>query len=100
MEARRLAENSDVITHLVSSVRKSAEEGRDSEAYLAEAQRLSHTGSWAWTPTTGDIRYWSEECYRVLGFDPHGGQPRFETFFRRIHPDDQRRLQQVERAIE
>ncbi|HEY1400060.1 MAG TPA: ATP-binding protein, partial [Terriglobales bacterium] len=62
------------------------------------AQRLSHTGSWASTPATGDIRYWSEECYRVLGFDPHGGQPRFETFFQRIHPDDQRRLEQVERA--
>src|ERR1700682_5014913 len=64
---------------------------RESEAYFAEAQRLSHTGSWAWTPATGEIRYWSEECYRVLGFDPRGGQPRFETFFQRIHPDDQAR---------
>src|SRR3984893_2110063 len=81
------------------TVAKQAEETlRESEAYLAEAQRLSHTGSWATTPATGDIRYWSEECYRVLGFDPHGGQPRFETFFQRIHPDDQRRLEQVERA--
>jgi PAS domain S-box-containing protein len=81
------------------TVAKQAEETlRESEAYLAEAQRLSHTGSWASTPATGDIRYWSEECYRVLGFDPHGGQPRFETFFQRIHPDDQRRLEQVKRA--
>ena len=80
---------------------KRAEESlQESEAYLAEAQRLSHTGSWASTPATGDIRYWSEECYRVLGFDPQGGQPRFETFFQRIHPDDQRRLEQVERAVE
>jgi len=72
------------------TVAKQAEETlRESEAYLAEAQRLSHTGSWAWTPATGEIRYWSEECYRVLGFDPHGGQPRVETFFQRIHPDDQ-----------
>ncbi len=72
------------------TVAKQAEETlRKSEAYLAEAQRLSHTGSWAWTPATGEIRYWSEECYRVLGFDPHGGQPRVETFFQRIHPDDQ-----------
>jgi PAS domain S-box-containing protein len=70
--------------------RKHAEQTlRESEAYLAEAQRLSHTGSWAWTPATGGIRYWSEECYRVLGFDLHGGRPRFETFFQRIHPDDQ-----------
>jgi PAS domain S-box-containing protein len=71
---------------------------RTSEAYLAEAQRLSHTGSWAWTPDTGDIRYWSEECYRVLGFDPHGGPPRFETFFR-IQSDDQPRIAEaLERA--
>ena len=49
-------------------------------------------------PCYGRIRYWSEECYRVLGFDPHGGQPRFETFFQRIHPDDQRRLEQAKRA--
>jgi PAS domain S-box-containing protein len=70
--------------------RKRAEQTlRESEAYLAEAQRLSQTGSWAWNPSTGDIRYWSEECYRVLGFDPHGPLPRFETFFQQLHPDDQ-----------
>src|SRR6202790_3855919 len=81
------------------TVAKQAEETlRESEAYLAEAQRLSHTGSWASIPATGDIRYWSEECYRVLGFDPHKKLPPFETFFQRIHPDDQRRLEQVERA--
>src|SRR4029077_12865153 len=58
------------------------------EAYLAEAQRLSPTGSWAWSPDQ-DIRYWSEECYRVLSFHPQDGLPRFEEFFQRIHPDDQ-----------
>jgi PAS domain S-box-containing protein len=61
---------------------------RRSEAYLTEAQRLSHTGSWAWIPTTGEIRYLSEECYRVLGFDPQGGETRDEMFFQGIHPDD------------
>jgi PAS domain S-box-containing protein len=82
------------------TVEKQAEETlRESEAYLAEAQRLSHTGSWASSPATGDIRYWSEECYRVLGFDPHKKVPRFETFFQRIHPDDQgTTVEQVERA--
>jgi len=70
--------------------RKRAEQRlRQSEAYLAEAQRLSQTGSWASNPAIGDIRYWSEECYRVLGFDPHGPPPRFEIFLQRIHPDDQ-----------
>jgi PAS domain S-box-containing protein len=69
--------------------RKTAEEAlRCSEAYLAEAQRLSQTGSWAWSPDQ-DIRYWSEECYRVLSFDPQDGLPRFEDFFQRLHPDDQ-----------
>ena len=69
--------------------RKLAEQTlRESEAYLAEAQRLSQTGSWAWGPDH-DIRYWSEECYRVLSFDPQDGLPRFEEFFQRIHPDDQ-----------
>src|SRR5258708_11243648 len=69
--------------------RKTAEEAlRSSEAYLAEAQRLSHTGSWAWTPDT-DVRHWSEESYRVLGFDPRDGLPRTEELIQRIHPDDQ-----------
>jgi PAS domain S-box-containing protein len=69
--------------------RKTAEEAlRSSQAYLAEAQRLSRTGSWAWSPEQ-DIRYWSEECYRVLSFDPQDGLPRFEDFVQRIHPDDQ-----------
>jgi PAS domain S-box-containing protein len=69
--------------------RKRAEESlRSSEAYLAEAQRLSHTGSWAWSPDT-DARHWSEECYRVLGFDPRDGLPRTEELIQRIHPDDQ-----------
>src|ERR1700730_979829 len=80
------------ITHLagVAIQRKLAETARrESEAYLAEAQRLSHTGSWAWTPATGEIRYWSDETYRVLGFDPEAGPPRFEKFFGRLHPEDQ-----------
>ncbi len=80
--------------------RKRAEESlRKNEAYLAEAQRLSHTGSWAWSPDT-DVRYWSEECYRVLSFDPRDGLPRFEDFFQRIHPDDQAGFRElIETAI-
>jgi PAS domain S-box-containing protein len=62
---------------------------RESEAYLAEAQRLSHTGSWAWNPATGENRYWSDECFRLMGFDPAGGMPPFEIVAQRFHPDDQ-----------
>jgi PAS domain S-box-containing protein len=86
------------ITHLagVAIQRKLTETSRrESEAYLAEAQRLSHTGSWAWVPATGEIRYWSEETYRVLGFDPDAGPPRFEKFFGRLHPEDQDRVREL-----
>jgi PAS domain S-box-containing protein len=72
----------------ITDRKRAEEELRQSEAYLAEAQKLSQTGSWAWSPKKG-IRYWSEECYRVLGFDPLDGLPRFEEFFQRVHPDDQ-----------
>src|SRR6202790_4496345 len=82
----------------VTAAKRAEETLRESEAYLAEAQRLSHTGSWAWVPATGEIRY-SAECYRVFGFDPHGGLPGFETFFKRVHPDDQPRIaERMERA--
>ncbi len=91
----------DTIKHItylagVAIQRKLAEVARrESEAYLAEAQRLSHTGSWAWAPATGEIRYWSEETYRVLGFDPDAGPPRFEKFFGRLCPEDQDRVREL-----
>jgi PAS domain S-box-containing protein len=65
---------------------------RQSEANLAEAQRLSHTGSWALSPATTKILYWSEECYRIWGFDPVQGLPNRETVWRRIHPGDRDRM--------
>jgi PAS domain S-box-containing protein len=75
---------------------KRAEEAlRRSEYYLAEAQKLSHTGSWARSLATDEISYWSEECCRVLGFDPRGGTPQFETFLRRVHPDDQDKVRKT-----
>src|SRR5271170_3378416 len=72
----------------VTAAKQAEKTLRESEAYLAEAQRLSRTGSWAWNPATGENRYWSDECFRLLGFDPADGMPPFETFIQRIHPDD------------
>ena len=66
---------------------------RRSEAYLAEAQRLSHTGSFGWNPSSGEI-YWSDETYRILGFD-RATRPTFERVFQRIHPDDRAFVQQT-----
>jgi len=101
--AERTAELTELNDNLKREIVKHHQveaELRLSEAYLAEAQRLSHTGSWAWSPPTGDIRYWSEECYRVQGFDPKGGLPRYEEFFQSVHPDDQARITEViERAV-
>jgi PAS domain S-box-containing protein len=84
----------------VTAAKRAEETLRRSEGYLAEAQRLSHTGSWASVPAKGEIRYLSEECYRVMGFDPHGGQPRYEAFFERIHPDDQAKVREAVETAE
>src|SRR5580658_3691815 len=67
--------------------RKRAEQKlRESEFYLAESQRLSKTGSWA--ANSAGIRHWSEENFRIWGFDPQGGLPSHEERFRRVHPED------------
>jgi PAS domain S-box-containing protein len=69
--------------------RKSAEQAlRRSEAYLAEAQRLTHTASWAYSPATEKALYWSDEMFRICGFDPQQGPPTSEAFLERVHPED------------
>src|ERR1700723_2539344 len=54
-----------------------------SEAYLAEAQRFTHTGSWAWRVAGRDALHLSEEWYRIYGFDPEDGPPAFEEHLQR-----------------
>jgi signal transduction histidine kinase len=66
---------------------------RRSEAYLAEAQQLSHTGSFGWNFSSGEI-YWSDETYRIIGFD-RSTKPTFERVYQRIHPDDRAFVQQT-----
>src|SRR5438132_6938730 len=69
------------------SDRKLAEEAlRRSESYLAEAQRLTHTGSWAWQVARRDALHLSEEWYRLYGFDPEEGPPAWDERLQRIHP--------------
>jgi PAS domain S-box-containing protein len=74
------------------ALRRNEDRLRRSEAYLAEAQILSHTGSWAHDPVTEKILYWSEGCYRLYGFDSAHGLPDPLVAYRRIHPDDQDRV--------
>ena len=93
-------------TELVGAItditeRKRAETAlRQTEAYLEEAQRLSHTGSWAWNVASRENIHWSQEQYRLFGLDPKSDSPSFEAAFQRIHPEDQATFNKVlERAI-
>jgi PAS domain S-box-containing protein len=81
--------------------RKRAEAAlRQSEGYLAEAQRLTHTGSWVWSVPGRDSLHLSEEWYRIYGFDPKKGVPAWEERLQRIHPEDRaRRKRAIGRAV-
>ena len=78
--------------------RKEAENAlRQSGNYLAEAQRLSHTGSFGWRVVTGEI-IWSEETFRIFGYDK-APSVTLDIVVQRIHPDDRARAQQtIDRA--
>jgi PAS domain S-box-containing protein len=72
-----------------------------SEAYLAEAQRLTHTGSWAWRVAGRDALHLSEEWYRIFGFNPENGPPAFEQLLQRTHPADRAKWKgAIDRAID
>ena len=74
--------------------RKRAEEAlRQSETYLAEAQRLSRTGSFGWNVASGEI-YWSDETFRIFGLDP-ATRPSVELAIERAHPEERAYVRQV-----
>ena len=76
--------------------RKRSEQAlRQSQAYLAEAQRLTQTGSWAYDPVANRMTYWSDETFRIFGLDPRRGTlPAPEELRRLVHQED------VERFVE
>ena len=74
----------------IDETKKAQDRLRRSEAYLAEAQRLSHTGTAVYNET--EIPYWTEEASRLFGFDPLQGIPSREAVWQRIHPDDVNRV--------
>jgi predicted ATPase/signal transduction histidine kinase/CheY-like chemotaxis protein len=79
---------------LENSVRKQAEDRlRRSEAYLAEAQAVSHAGSFGWNTSSGAI-YWSEETFRIFEFDP-ANPPELAQIIQQTHPDDRAFLKQA-----
>jgi len=78
---------SGVITRLVSRLRELMQEKlRQNEVYLAEAQRLSHTGSFCWKTSTGEM-LWSEEIFRIFQYDP-STKPSLGLILQRVDPED------------
>jgi PAS domain S-box-containing protein len=72
------------------------------QAHLTEAQKLTHTGSWAWRLADRKMKteHLSEEWYRIYGFDPAEGAPTREEYFERVHPEDLFEFKDIgERAI-
>jgi PAS domain S-box-containing protein len=68
-------------------------EQRKAELFLEEGQKLSHTGSWLWNPSSGEVK-WSEEHFRILGVDPDQ-ETSLALFWSRVHPDDRPLLEQA-----
>jgi PAS domain S-box-containing protein len=86
--SRRIGVGIDVTDHEVLT-----QELRRREAYQAEAQRLSHTGSFGWNPHTAEI-VWSDETYRIFEYD-NTIKPTLDSVVQRVHPDDRSLAQQV-----
>jgi PAS domain S-box-containing protein len=91
-------ENQGVAFVLDLTARKRAEQAlRQGEAYLAEAQRLTRTGSWAFSPVTGKVTYWSDEMFRIYERDPGWGLPTYDDMARLLHPEDRDRTNEAVR---
>lgn len=82
------------VTTLVVIENKEAEHAlRRSEAQLAEAQKLSTTGSFGWVPASGEI-VWSTETYRIFEFDP-ALKPTTDMILQRTHPADRAAVERL-----
>ncbi len=83
----------------ITERRRAEEELRRTAAYLADAQQLTHTGAWASDRTTAPL-YWSEEVFRIFGFDPQQGLPTWDQALQRVHREDRDRFwQSFQRTI-
>jgi PAS domain S-box-containing protein len=83
----------DDLDRSVQNLQRTNEALRRAESYLAEAQRLTQTGSGAWRIPGWDPLYLSEEWYRIYGFDPKHGLSGWKDRLQRMHPEDQAKVQ-------
>jgi PAS domain S-box-containing protein len=93
-------ENGQVIrwyaaAHDIDDQKRAERALRRSEAYLAEAQRLAHTGSWAIDYANRKPIHSSEEHHRLFAFDPAGGMPPWRDWMLRIHPEDRPMTEEI-----
>jgi PAS domain S-box-containing protein len=65
-----------------------------SEAFLTEGQKISHTGSWRWNLSLGRL-IWSDEQFRIFGYEVQAQAPSMESISKRIHPDDRDELRRI-----
>src|SRR3984893_3624167 len=80
----------------ITERKKAERELRRSEGYLAEAQKLTHTGSWAWNVRTG-VLFWSREIFSSYDYEYQEMGPTWPQFLERIHPDDRPQIEQSAR---
>src|SRR5882724_7743412 len=77
----------------ITERKKAERELRRSEGYLAEAQKLTHTGSWAWNVGTG-VLFWSREIFNIYAYEYLETGPTWPQFLERIHPEDRPQIEQ------
>jgi PAS domain S-box-containing protein len=83
-----------------TELKRTEEDVRRSEAFLAEGERLSHIGTWGVNVASGDV-LWSQEHFRIFDVDPRETKPSLELFWQKAHPEDRVRLQQlIEEAVQ
>lgn len=71
--------------------RRTEAELRRREELLAEAQRIAHLGSWEWDVESDRVT-WSDEMYRIYGFEPGSHEVDFGLYLQRVHPEDRDRV--------
>ncbi len=94
---QELSRVNEVLRDRIDQHTKTLEELRESAASLAEAQHMAHLGDWNWD-YAGSTAHWSDETFRLLGYEPQAVEPSFEHFIQRVHPEDRQQAEASLRA--